>query len=116
MRGPRGDDPTVADGMTSSSSSETVEPRGPIADRYEIQSLIGVGGMGNVYRAIDRELGEPIALKILRRAAGRDDVAALERFRDEVKLARRVTHVNVARTHDLGKHGDTLFLTMELIE
>lgn len=94
---------------------ETPELRGRIADRYEIASLIGVGGMGNVYRAHDRELGEVVALKILRKS-GRDDGAALARFRDEVKLARRVTHVNVARTHDLGHHGDTLFLTMELID
>ena len=112
MIGPRGDDPTVADGATS--SGDGAELRGRIADRYEIASLVGVGGMGNVYRAIDRELGEPVALKILRRRG--DDPAALDRFRDEVKLARRVTHVNVARTHDLGKHGDTLFLTMELVD
>src|SRR5262245_56386811 len=82
MLGPRGDDPTVAGGATTAA---TPELRGLIADRYEIASLVGVGGMGNVYRAVDRELGETVALKILRRAGG-DDVA-LERFRDEVKLA-----------------------------
>jgi eukaryotic-like serine/threonine-protein kinase len=115
MSDPRGDDPTVADGMVTEATVD-LELRGRIAGRYDIVALIGTGGMGNVYQAIDRELGEPIALKVLRRSSGPGATTALERFRDEVKLARRVTHVNVARTHDLGRHGDTLFLTMELVE
>ena len=68
--------------------------------------------MGNVYRAHDRMLGEDVALKVLRWRRRR----LLERFRREVRLARRVTHVNVARTHDIGRHGDTVFLTMELVD
>jgi TolB-like protein len=91
-------------------------PAAPLlGGRYEILGLIGIGGMGSVYKALDRELDEHVALKMLRP----DLVAvsgALDRFRQEVKLARRVTHPNVVRTFDLGEHGDQRFLTMELVE
>jgi serine/threonine-protein kinase len=118
MSDARGDDPTVAGPPTDTPAGGAVDVpmQGRIADRWDIQALLGTGGMGNVYKAIDVELGEVVALKVLRRAPGAGTLAALERFRHEVKLARRVTHVNVARTHDIGRHGDTLFLTMELIE
>lgn len=86
-----------------------------IAGRYEILGLLGVGGMGSVYRVRDLELDETVALKRLRRelvtAPG-----AVARLRQEVKLARRVTHPNVVRTFDLGEHGDERFLTMEWID
>jgi eukaryotic-like serine/threonine-protein kinase len=86
-----------------------------LAGRYELLALIGAGGMGRVYRARDRELDELVALKVL---AGQlvDSDKLLERFRQEVKLARRVTHRNVARTYDIGEHGAERFLTMELVE
>src|SRR6478672_9240238 len=74
-----------------------------LAGRYEVLALLGVGGMGAVYRARDRELDELVALKMLRREL----VAIpgmLERFRQEVKLARRVTSPHVARTFDIGEH------------
>ncbi len=86
-----------------------------LADRYELQLLLGEGGMGTVFRALDRELDERVALKVLHPEIARDR-AALTRFRREVKLARRVTHRNVARTFDLGSHEGTRFLTMELVE
>lgn len=85
-----------------------------IAERYELRSRIGEGAMGAVYAAFDHELEEEVALKVLH-----PDVAttegALERFRREVKLARRVTHANVARTYDFGRSGETRFITMELL-
>src|SRR6186997_1972100 len=85
-----------------------------LANRYELKALLGEGGMGAVYRAHDRELDEDVALKMLRpEFASTPD--ALVRFRREVKLARRVTHPNVARTYDLGVHAGQRFLTMELI-
>src|SRR6185437_12966516 len=71
--------------------------------------------MGSVYRARDTELDEVVALKML----SRDFVDApgmLARFRQEVKLARRVTHLNVARTYDIGDHETQKFLTMEFID
>ncbi|RYE87714.1 MAG: protein kinase, partial [Myxococcales bacterium] len=84
-----------------------------VAGRYELLGLIGSGGMGRVYRAHDRELEEDIALKVLQR-----DLlgSGLARFIQEVKLARRVTHRNVARTFDIGEHQGERFLTMELVE
>jgi serine/threonine-protein kinase len=94
----------------------SVSPLRPVlAGRYEILGLIGAGGMGNVYRARDQELGDTLALKMLRpeivAAPG-----ALERFRREVRLARKVTHPNVARVFDIGDDHGTKFLTMELVE
>ena len=86
-----------------------------IAGRYELLGLVGVGGMGSVYRARDTELDEVIALKVLRRELV-DAPGMLDRFRREVKLARRVTHRNVARTFDIGEHQGERFLTMEFIE
>jgi serine/threonine-protein kinase len=85
-----------------------------LAGRYEILGLLGSGGMGAVYKARDVALGELIALKVLRTELS-DDAAMHVRFRQEVKLARRVTHPNVARTFDFGEHGPHKFLTMELI-
>src|SRR5436190_5845051 len=71
--------------------------------------------MGAVYRVRDTELGEIVALKMLRPELMYDG-ASLLRFRREVKLARRVTHRNVARTFDIGEHAGEKFLTMEFVE
>lgn len=68
--------------------------------RYEILGLIGSGGAGTVYRARDIELGEVVALKVLRREVI-NQPGVLERFRDEVRLSRRITHRNVARMFDV---------------
>ena len=98
-----------------SAPASSIEAAKLVAGRYEILGLLGTGGMGSVYRARDVELDEVVALKVLRREL----VAApgmLDRFRREVKLARRVTHKNVARAHDIGEHDGEKFLTMELIE
>jgi serine/threonine-protein kinase len=85
-----------------------------LAGRYDLLALLGTGGMGSVYRARDRELDEEIALKVIRsELAGQP--AILERFRREVKLARRVTHRNVARTFQLEHDGNVVFCTMELV-
>ncbi|HEX2569947.1 MAG TPA: protein kinase [Polyangia bacterium] len=86
-----------------------------IAGRYQILRLLGSGGMGNVYCVRDAELNETVALKMLRRELDGSAVI-LERFRQEVRLARRVTHPNVARTFDIGEHQGQKFLTMEYIE
>jgi len=83
-----------------------------LAGRYRLLELLGAGGMGAVYRVLDTEIDEEVALKVLSAV----NQSSLARFRREVKLARRVTHPNVARTFDLGSHGEVRFLTMELIQ
>lgn len=84
-----------------------------LAGRYEVLACLGAGAMGEVYRVRDRQLDEVVALKRLTLPRGGD---AADRFLREVKLGRRVTHRNVARTHDVGDHEGNLFLTMELVE
>jgi serine/threonine-protein kinase len=75
------------------------QPGELVAGRYRIVALLGRGGMGEVYRAEDLRLEQPVALKFLRAEIVADS-AARERFRAEVKLARSVTHQNVCRVHD----------------
>src|ERR1700753_272463 len=94
---------TSAPGSRASSADMRLASSLLIAGRYELIGLVGVGGMGSVYHARDTELDEIIALKVLRRELV-DAPGMLERFRREVKLARRVTHKNVARTFDIGEH------------
>ncbi len=86
-----------------------------LAGRYDVLDLLGAGGMGAVYRAHDRELDEIVALKVIRGDVAKER-GMVEQFRHEVKLARRVTHVNIARTFVLGVEGDLMFCTMELVE
>jgi eukaryotic-like serine/threonine-protein kinase len=85
------------------------------AGRYEIQEELGAGGMGVVYRAHDREVGETVALKAIRREVGRLDPTLVERFKQELRLARRITHRNVVRTYDLGEAGGIYYITMEFV-
>jgi serine/threonine-protein kinase len=97
------------------SSGVSSAPGERIGGRYTLLGLLGVGGMGSVYRARDEELDEIVALKVLRQdLVGEPGMA--ERFRREVKLARRVTHKNVARVFDIGEHGADKYLTMEYVE
>jgi serine/threonine-protein kinase len=88
---------------------------GVLAGRYEIRQQLGAGGMGVVYRAFDRELKELVAIKTLR-ADLLGDPTSVERFKQEIRLARRISHPNVVRTHDLGEAGGIYFITMEFVE
>src|SRR5688572_2151699 len=89
-----------------------LQPGQKLAGRYEIIEPIGRGGMGVVYRALDLELSEPVAVKTLRRELVSDSTA-LARFRSELRLARRISHRNLIRTHDLGETDGIYFVTME---
>jgi len=84
------------------------------AGRYEIIEELGEGGMGKVYRAHDTKLNEEVALKLIKPGIAADK-RTVERFHNEIKIARKITHKNVCRTHDLGEEGKTLFLTMEYV-
>ena len=106
-----GDDDTLA-GSTPTGTGST-EPPELVANRYRILRWLGGGGMGRVYEAEDTELGERVALKVLRAGLSDD---ALARFRREVRLTRRIQHRNVARMFDIGENAGDRFLTMELVD
>ncbi|HVS83125.1 MAG TPA: protein kinase [Pyrinomonadaceae bacterium] len=86
-----------------------------LAERYRIVGLLGKGGMGEVYRADDLKLGQPVALKFLPDHLLRDG-AALARFHREVRVARQVSHKNVCRVYDIGEADGRHFLSMEFIK
>jgi serine/threonine protein kinase len=85
-----------------------------IAERYRIISLLGRGGMGEVFRADDLTLGQPVALKFLPQSM--TDEFTLERFRNEVRIARRISHPNVCRVYDIGEIDNQVFLSMEYVD
>ena len=85
-----------------------------LSRRYRVVRPLGQGGMGAVYEVADGELNEQVALKLLHPQLSLDPEFR-QRMRQEVRLARRVSHPNVCRVHDLGQHGDHLFVTMELL-
>jgi serine/threonine-protein kinase len=86
-----------------------------LAGRYRIIALLGKGGMGEVYRADDLTLGQPVALKFLPDEAAHEE-GLLERFKNEVRIARRVSHPNVCRVYDVGAVDGHTFFTMEYVD
>ncbi len=104
----RAESPVVSPGLS-------LEAGTIIAGRYEILKLLGEGGMGAVYKATDQELDRMVALKVIRpELAGQSSVLA--RFKQELILARTVTHRNVIRIFDLGVADGCRFITMEFVE
>ena len=111
-----------ADAPTTAAGGAAAQPAGNegrfppgmlIAERYRIVSLLGRGGMGEVFRADDLTLGQPVALKFLPESI---DALMLERFRNEVRIARRISHPNVCRVYDIGETDNQVFLSMEYID
>jgi serine/threonine-protein kinase len=101
-------------------SSDSIDPGGftpgtVLAERYRIIGLLGRGGMGEVYRADDLKLGQPVALKFLPRMLTHDP-ARLERFYSEVRIARQVSHPNVCRVYDVGEMEGQHYLSMEYVD
>ena len=90
-----------------------VSPGSIVADRYRIVAQLGSGGMALVWRAHDTELGQDIALKVMHPEASE---LWLPRFRQELALARVLTHKNIVRVFDIGQHGASRFISMELLE
>jgi len=84
------------------------------AGRYQIIEELGKGGMGKVYKVHDTEIKEKVALKLLKPEIASDE-KTIERFRNEIKLARKIAHKNVGRMFDLGKAEGTYFITMEYV-
>ena len=92
-----------------------LQPGTVLGNRYEILQALGEGGMGAVYKARDRELDRLVALKVIRPDLARNP-AIIQRFKQELILARQVTHRNVIRIFDLGEADGIKFITMEFIE
>jgi serine/threonine-protein kinase len=108
---------------SSSSGASRISTSGPgrfapgdlVAERYRIVGLLARGGMGEVYRADDLKLEQPVALKFLPEAVQRDP-ELLARFYNEVRMARQVSHPAVCRVHDIGDLDGTAFLSMEFVD
>jgi eukaryotic-like serine/threonine-protein kinase len=106
---------TLASTEESSGLIKRLRPGFLLGKRYEIRDLLGVGGMGSVYKARDRELDRFVAIKVIRPdLAGQSEI--LRRFKQELILARQVTHKNVIRIFDLGEDGGIKFISMEYID
>ncbi len=89
-------------------------PGTTFAARYEVLEELGSGGMGEVYRVLDTEINEEVALKLLRPELTAHP-QSVERFRNELKLARRISHANVCRVYHIGDHGGVYYITMEFV-
>jgi len=85
------------------------------ANRYQIEQILGRGGMGVVYRATDTQLDEIVAIKTLPGDVMTRSPEDLERFKREIRLARKITHRNVLRTYDYGEAEGVYFISMEFV-
>ena len=85
-----------------------------LAGRYRIETIIGRGGMAEVYRGVDVRLVRPIAIKVLRGHYQSDPVVSA-RFEEEARAAAMLSHPNVVAVYDAGEDGDTAFIVMELV-
>ncbi len=85
------------------------------APRYQWIETLGRGGTGVVYKALDRELGDVVAIKVLLADFGEDDGATVARFKREINLNRRINHPNVARMYEFGTSAGRPYITMEFI-
>lgn len=101
-------------GRTGAVTLGGLGPGSVLAERFEILSQLGVGGMGVVYKARDRKLDELVALKMLRQDAFLDE-SGLDRLKDELRLARKIAHPNVLRTFDFGEADGFPFISMEFV-
>ena len=91
-----------------------LKPGDLFAQRYQIIDILGSGGMGRLYRALDKKLGEEVALKLLSPEI-EADTETIERFSDELKLSRKIAHRHVCKMYDLNEHNGTHYITMEYI-
>ena len=113
--------PQGASQNTSATPAETpislsaLGPGSQFGPRYRIESEIGEGGMGKVYKAHDSDLDRTVALKLVRPELARD-ASSLQRFKQELLLASRISHRNILRIHDLGDVGGVKFISMAYIQ
>jgi tRNA A-37 threonylcarbamoyl transferase component Bud32 len=93
---------------------DTSLPAAVLGDRYELRALIGRGGMGEVYEAVDRQLGRTVAVKVLRPELAEDRAFAV-RFRREARTAARLSHPGIVAVHDIGEDDGRVFIVMEFV-
>jgi serine/threonine-protein kinase len=110
------DAPTLAQSPGGVTATAALARGQVFAGRYEVLGTLGRGGMGVVYRARDAKLDELVALKLLRPEALASDPSLLERFKQEIRLARRITHRNVLRTHDFDEANGVPYISMEYVD
>ena len=108
-------DETIAPESAGKPFAGTLEVGVTLGGRYRIESVLGKGGMGAVYKATDIELEREVAIKVIRPELA-EDPRALQRFKQEIILAREVTHRNVVRIFDLGQADGIKFISMEYID
>jgi predicted Ser/Thr protein kinase len=109
------DDATIGPVTARMLPSGGFTPGAIVAGRYRLVALLGRGGMGEVYRADDLTLDQPVALKFLPGGVTDDD-SRLAQFHNELRVARQVSHKNVCRLYDLGEADGRRFLTMEYVD
>src|SRR5882757_6305829 len=107
--------PRSSGSISDSSEEGRFLPGTLLGGRYRVISLLGAGGMGEVYRATDLRLGQPVALKFLPEETAADP-KALARFHTEVRIARQVAHPNVCRVYDIGEVEGIPYLSMEYVD
>ena len=90
-------------------------PGSSLGTRYRIESLLGQGGMGRVYKAYDKNLDRTVAIKVVR-AGMMDNAEIMKRFKQELLLASKISHKNILRIHDLGEAGDVTFISMAFVD
>jgi serine/threonine protein kinase/Tfp pilus assembly protein PilF len=89
-------------------------PGTTFADRYLVIEELGKGGMGKVYKVLDKVVNERVALKLIKPEIAADK-KTIDRFQNEIRITRRITHKNVCRMYHLGREKDTFYITMEFI-
>ena len=107
--------PTAVTQHMEPGASVNFRPGQHFGTRYQIVEMIGRGGMGVVYKAIDKEINRIVALKMIRPELSRDP-AMLEQFKRELILAREISHEHVIRIHDLGEEGGIRYISMKYID
>jgi serine/threonine protein kinase/class 3 adenylate cyclase len=106
----------AAPGSASTTGESGLAPAAPqLPARYEVLGEVGRGGMGIVYKARDLETSEVVAVKVLKPEIAADPTVT-ERFKNELRLARKITHKNVCRLHEFSRAGDVSYITMEFVE
>ncbi len=111
---PTEEDPALAQTKTLQMPTTMLERGTIFAERYEIIEELGKGGMGRVYKVYDNKIKEVVALKLIRPDISADE-NTIERFNNELRLARRISHRHVCRMYDVGEEGPSHFITMEYV-